>query len=251
MPAEIGTTLENLQNQIETNWGDLRIISGEWYEPGANCPSLYISVAWSGWGKVSAARAATRIIGTLFKEKSIDIILFTGVAGAANSKLNQWDIVIPTELVQHDMDARPFYQRYVIPALKQARISAKNKWVEWASSAIKDSISKKECKHFGKVKTGLIATGDRFLAETSLVKNLSRELPGLYAVEMEGAAVAQVAYQERVPWLIVRVISDGADNSAAQTFNDFLKDYEKCSWYLIETLLKKYTTAPWKKKIAR
>ncbi len=250
MPEEIGSTIENLRNPIESHWGDLRIISGEWYEPGANYPSLYISVAWSGWGKVSAARAATRLLGTFFKERSIDIIFFTGVAGAANSTLHQWDIVIPNELVQHDMDARPLFQRYVIPALKQERISSIKKWVEWASYAIKNSISKNNCKHFGKVETGLIATGDRFVAEKSLIDNLSRDLPGLCAVEMEGAAVAQVAYQERVPWLIVRVISDGADNSAAQNFKDFLKDYEKYSWNLIETLLKNYKTAPWEGKIA-
>ena len=70
----------------------------------------------------------------------------------------------------------------------------------------------------------------------------------LCAVEMEGAAVAQVACQEKVPWLIVRVISDGADDSAAQTFSDFLKDYEKSSWDLIEVLLNNYKTAPWNEK---
>ena len=62
---------------------------------------------------------------------------------------------------------------------------------------------------------------------------------------MEGAAVAQVAAQEKVPWLIVRVISDEADNSASQTFSEFLKDYEKYSWNLIEVLLKNYKKAPW------
>ena len=66
---------------------------------------------------------------------------------------------------------------------------------------------------------------------------------------MEGAAVAQVAYQERVPFLIVRVISDGADNSADQTFTDFLKSYERFSWDLIYALLKRYKDAPWDKKI--
>ena len=175
MPEEIGATLANLQNQIETHWGDLRITSGEWYEHGENCPSLYISVAWSGWGKVSAARAATRLLGTSFRGKSIDIILFTGVAGAANSTLNQWDIVIPTELVQHDMDARPLFQRYVIPALKKERITSIPQWVDWASSVLKDSITHKRFEHFGRVETGLIATGDRFIAEKSLLDNLSRE----------------------------------------------------------------------------
>ena len=66
---------------------------------------------------------------------------------------------------------------------------------------------------------------------------------------MEGAAVAQVAYQERVRFLIVRVISDGADNSADQTFTDFLKSYQRFSWDLIHALLKRYRDAPWDKNL--
>ena len=245
MPEEMGSTIRNLQNPSETNWGDLKIISGQWYGSGDDVPSVYISAAWSGWGKVSAARAATRLLGTSFRGRGIDLLLFTGVAGAANPGLQQWDIVLPTALVQHDMDARPIFQKYVIPALHKGRIASIDKWVEWATTALQEAISNNLVQHFGKIETGLIATGDRFIAEKSLLEDLSRELPGLSAVEMEGAAVAQVACQEQVPWLIVRVISDGADDSAAQTFNDFLKDYEKISWNLIEVLLNNNKTAPW------
>tara|TARA_B100001250_G_scaffold384439_1_gene379284 strand:- start:803 stop:1576 length:774 start_codon:yes stop_codon:yes gene_type:complete len=248
MPEEIGSTIGNLQNLSETNWGDLKIISGEWCESGSNSPSVYISAAWSGWGKVSAARAATRLLGQYFEGRAIDLLLFTGVAGAAKSALKQWDIVLPTELIQHDMDARPLFQKYVIPALNTGRIASIDKWVEWATTALKESVSKNFVEHFGTVETGLIATGDRFIADKSLLENLSRELPGLCAVEMEGAAVAQVACQEKVPWLIIRVISDGADNSAAQTFNEFLKDYEKFSWNLIEVLLNNHKRAPCNKR---
>jgi len=69
-------------------------------------------------------------------------------------------------------------------------------------------------------------------------------LPDLRAVEMEGAAVAQVAEQEGVPWLVLRVISDGADAAAAQSFEDFLKLYEKQAWRLIEALLQRCNNAP-------
>ena len=69
--------------------------------------NLYVSFAWSGWGKVSAARAATRIIGFDFNNFPIEFLIFTGVAGAVNRNLKQWDIVIASELIQHDMDARP------------------------------------------------------------------------------------------------------------------------------------------------
>ena len=62
---------------------------------------------------------------------------------------------------------------------------------------------------------------------------------------MEGAAVAQVAEQENINWLIIRVISDDADESASQNFTDFLRDYQNFSWKLIEALLKKCREAPW------
>ena len=245
MPEEIGLTILNLQNTSVTNWGDLRITSGEWFKSGDKSPSVYISAAWSGWGKVSAARAATRLLATSFNGREIDLLLFTGVAGSANKLLKQWDIVIPNELVQHDMDARPLFQKYVIPALNKGRIVAIEKWVEWASLSLKDSINKKLLNKFRKVETGLIAPGDKFISEKLLIEKLSMELPGLCAVEMEGAAIAQVASQEKVPWLIVRVISDESDKSAGQTFSDFLKDYEKYSWNLIEVLLNNYKNAPW------
>ena len=83
MPEEIGSTIGNLQNTTETFWGDLKITSGEWFDSGASAPSVYISTAWSGWGKVSAARAATRILGTHFNQRPVDLLLFTGVAGSA------------------------------------------------------------------------------------------------------------------------------------------------------------------------
>ena len=64
---------------------------------------------------------------------------------------------------------------------------------------------------------------------------------------MEGASVAQVAQQEGIPWLVIRVISDGADESADQNFIDFLEKYKNCSWYLIKALLKRCLDAPWDK----
>ena len=147
------------------------------------------------------------------------------------------------------MDARPLFKKHVIPALKKSRINAMQNWVQWATEVLRESISKKEIKPFKKVSNGLIATGDKFIADKNVIDNLCKELPGLFAVEMEGAAVAQVAHQERIPWLIVRVISDGADNNADQTFNEFLIDYQKFSWNLIYALLKRYGECPFGGKV--
>ncbi len=245
MPEEIGSTTKNLKNLSVKRYGDLKIFSGEFF-PDKNGESLLlVSVAWSGWGKVSAARAATRLIGFSYQNQLIDLLIFTGVAGSANSNFNQWDIVIPDELVQHDMDARPLYKKYQIPALKEARIKSLKTWVNWSTQVLKESITKNEIRPFLKVKNGLVATGDQFISSKLVIETLSKELPGLCAVEMEGASVAQVAQQEGVPWLVIRVISDGADNSAEKTFIDFLEKYKNCSWDLIKALLKRCLDAPW------
>ena len=69
MPEELGETLKNLTDVYETDWGDLKIFSGEWVNQSNVSLSIFVSVAWSGWGKVSAARASTRILGCKFKGK--------------------------------------------------------------------------------------------------------------------------------------------------------------------------------------
>ena len=97
-------------------------------------------------------------------------------------------------------------------------------------------LKKNNLKKFGKIEVGLIATGDKFISDKNLLENFLKELPGLCAVEMEGAAVAQVATQEKIPWLIIRVMSDEANNIAPQEFSVFLQDYKKYSWYLIRSL---------------
>ena len=240
MPEEIGLTLKNLNNLSEKKFGDLKIFSGEWQDKDSDNNYYYVSVAWSGWGKVCAARAATRLLAFSHKEKSVDFLLFTGVAGAANLKLKQWDIVIPNELIQHDMDASPLFPKYVIPILNKSKIDAISSLVNWATSSFQEFQS----EIFGHVENGLVATGDKFIADKTYLNKLCKDLPGLQAVEMEGAAVAQIAYQENIPWLIIRVISDSADNSAVQNFSEFLKEYEKRSWELIEVLLKKLNESP-------
>ena len=71
MPEEIGSTLKNLKNISETIYGDLKIYSGEWSNNESEKVSYFVSVAWSGWGKVCAARAATRLIGNSYKDSKI------------------------------------------------------------------------------------------------------------------------------------------------------------------------------------
>ena len=91
MPEEIGNTLNHLENVTSEKFGDLEVYSGKWFEKNNHTEPILISLAWSGWGKVSAARAVTRLLSNSTKENPIDCIFFTGVAGAVDSNLKQWD----------------------------------------------------------------------------------------------------------------------------------------------------------------
>ena len=235
MPEEIGSDLSHLQQLRSEQHGDLTIHHGTWRE------GIRISLAWSGWGKVSAARAATRLLGSA---PDIDLLLFTGVAGAADPALQQWDVVLADAVVQHDMDSRPLFPRFTLPALNRAQLNPESSWLTWASAALAQAAQAEELDGFGTPSTGLIATGDRFIGDTAVLNALREALPGLKAVEMEGAAVAQVAEQEGIPWLVLRVISDGADASAAQSFEDFIQMYDRRAWCLLQALLSRVEQAP-------
>ena len=241
MQEEIGSTIENLENVISTEYGDLKIYYGKLKKKVPNYESIFITCAWSGWGKVSAARAITRILAGTNK---IDLIIFTGVAGAANKSLSQWDIVIANEVIQHDMDARPIFEKFVLPPLNKAKLKSDNSLINWILRSLKKSVKNNKLTRFGQIKKGLIATGDSFISDQRVIKKLKDELPNLDAIEMEGGAVAQVAEQEGVPWVIVRVISDSADSNSENDFDQFIKDYVLRSWELINCLLQDIPEMP-------
>ncbi len=236
MREEIGNTLNHLVDITSKEFGDLIIYTGKWDNKNNNFDTLIVSVAWSGWGKVSAARAVTRLISNSSKEHPIDCIIFTGVAGAVDSSLKQWDVVVADQVVQYDMDARPLFKRFYIPALNLDRISSPEEWKQNIYSTIFNAKNNGLLGEFGCITKGLIGTGDRFISDRNILVELSKNLYGLKAVEMEGAAVAQVASQERIPWVIIRVISDDANSDAAQNFSEFLEQYKNNSWHLLNTI---------------
>ena len=237
MPEEIGNTLNNLDDVNSKKFGDLEIYSGKWDDKTNNFQPIFVSLVWSGWGKVSAARAATRLISNSSKDHPIDCIFFTGVAGSVDLNLKQWDVVVADKVIQYDMDARPLFKRFYIPALNLDRLSSSEEWWEKTFSVIFNAKNDGRLEDFGLITKGLIGTGDRFISDRNILVELSKELDGLKAVEMEGAAVAQVATQEGIPWVIIRVISDEANSDAAQNFSEFLELYKKKSWDLLNTIL--------------
>ena len=237
MSEEVGNTISNLKNVISNNFGDLTIYSGEWLDNNDMNKKILVSVAWSGWGKVSSARAASRILSNIYKDKTVDFLLFTGVAGGISKELKQWDIVIPNQLVQYDMDARPMFDRFILPSLNIDRINVNPNILNWANKIVREELNRKEILFFNNLFNGVVGTADKFVSSQSQIEILKKTLPEICAVEMEGAAVAQVAYQERIPFLIVRVISDSADEEASLKFGEFIKLYESHSWNLIKIFL--------------
>ena len=202
---------------------------------------MRLSLAWSGWGKVSAARAATRLLAS---DPSIDLLVFTGVAGRCGSGPAPMGCGVGRcrGAARHGCPAP-------VPTLHAASTEpgpapTAAAWFDWAKTALLEAHSAGELDGFARPSSGLIATGDRFIGDPAVLQALRDALPDLRAVEMEGAAVAQVAEQEGIPWLVLRVISDGADEAAAQNFEDFVKRYEQQAWRLIEALLQRCNTTP-------
>jgi len=182
-------------------------------------------------GKVAAAMTAT----TLVEKFGVTHILFTGVAGAGDKTIHVGDIVVAESLVQHDMDASPLFPRFEVPLTGQSRFQPDQLLSQRVSSAAHaflesdflDTIAQVERQEFGlvqpRVHRGLIASGDQFVNDRLRIEALNSALPGLVAVEMEGAAVAQVCQELGVPFAVIRAISDNANENAAHDFMRFVK----------------------------
>lgn len=207
-----------------------------------------VVLSFSRWGKVAAASTATTLINVF----NVDFILFTGVAGAVSEALNIGDIVIGNGFYQHDMDARPFFDQFQIPLtngcllkphitqIKQAKIAAENMLARIASIINEDDLALFHIVN-PSIHIGIIASGDQFITNAHLHQNLdlthgeSRTL----AVEMEGAAIAQVCEEYKIPYLIIRTISDKASHTAAIDFQKFINNVaSQYSVALVEDFLK-------------
>ncbi len=235
MPEEVGAILDNLKSVKSSKFGDFEMFTGTYTLK--NLKEVVITTAWSGWGKVSAARATTRLLSSNFNSIPVEIALFTGVAGAVDKKLKQWDIILSDSVMQHDMDARPLFEKYVIPAIKKREIIPESSLLDFVFNQLEKDLKKQNLTRFGSLYKGLIATGDMFISDNDKLDQLSKEIVGLSAVEMEGAAFAQVAFQENVDWIVMRVISDEANENASSDFNKFLNEYKLNSFDLIQSFL--------------
>ncbi len=187
-----------------------------------------VVVAYTGIGKVNAAMTATLTVG-YFKPSEV---IFTGIAGGLKSDLKPTDIVVAVKCVQHDLNY--VYDDSVISYSVSSPITGKVNPVFYKSDSgmleiLKENFPKIQLKSYEigdqvyqpKIMTGIIATGDAFIASEIKKEELINRFQA-DAVEMEGAAVAQICYQYNTPFILIRSISDSADENADLDIEKFL-----------------------------
>ena len=188
-----------------------------------------VVVVKSGIGKVNAA-ICTQILVTHF---GVDIVINTGVAGSLKNEINIGDVVISTDALQHDMDATGFgYEPGMIPRMKTSIFNADDKLVEIAVDSCKTAVPE-----IGVFK-GRVVSGDQFITDKVVKDRLVKLFSG-YCTEMEGAAIAQAAYLNEIPFLIIRAISDKADDSASMDYGEFEKKAIDHSVALLTEMLRR------------
>lgn len=187
-----------------------------------------VVIVRSGVGKVNAA-LCTQILADLF---SVTHIINTGVAGSLNAKLDIGDILISTDALHHDVDATIFgYQPGEVPQLGRREFPADLRLAELAKAAC-EKVNPDIHAVLGRV-----LSGDQFVSSNEVKQRLLREYQGDCA-EMEGAAIAHGAYRNGIPFVIIRAISDKADNSAEMDYPVFEAAAAKHSAALVRELLK-------------
>ena len=170
-----------------------------------------VVIVRSGIGKVNAGMCA-QILADKF---NVDYIINTGIAGSLRNEINIGDIVLSKDALEHDMDAVAFgYDRGVIPRMETSTFKVDDKLIAVASESCKVA-----CPDVN-VHVGRVLTGDQFISDKAVKNDLIATFDG-YCCEMEGAAIAHAAYLNNIPFLIIRAISDKADDSASMDYPTF------------------------------
>lgn len=164
-------------------------------------------------GKVAAATTATALI----EHFGVREIVFTGVAGGLGPGVRVGDVVVADAFLQHDLDASPIFPRHEVPLYGCSRFATDAALTQRLADAVRRALPG------AALHRGLIVSGDRFVSTTAEARALQAELPDALAVEMEGAAIAQVCHDYGVAYAAVRTVSDRADDDAHGDFTRFVE----------------------------
>ncbi|MBD1382059.1 5'-methylthioadenosine/S-adenosylhomocysteine nucleosidase [Metabacillus arenae] len=198
-----------LRNKLENK--EQKIIAGCEFTTGSFNGKEVILLK-SGIGKVNAALSTA----ILLDRYQPDYVINTGSAGGFHHSLNVGDVIISTEVRHHDVDVTAFgYEYGQVPGLPAAFLPDPM-LVENAVAAAKTVSSSQVVK-------GIIATGDSFMNDPVRVEFVRTKFSELHAVEMEAAAISQVCHQFKVPFVIIRALSDIAGKESDISFEQFLE----------------------------
>jgi adenosylhomocysteine/aminodeoxyfutalosine nucleosidase len=218
MREEIEPILE-LVDEID---GEIDFGKNRYYKAKFN--GINLIIAYSKIGKVNSALTASIMV----EKFEIDLLLFSGVAGAINPKLQIGDLIIAKKLCQHDLDITAFGHPYGYVPESQIFVY---------TNEILNNIAKKVAKKLDKkLFEGVIATADQFIANPEK-KEWIQETFNADALEMEGASVGFICDALGVPFFVLRAISDSADMDAGFDFDNFLdKSAKESAKFLIEMI---------------
>ena len=222
MEPEVQALIRDMEASEQKTKAGMKFYAGRLY----GVPAVVVQ---SGIGKVNAAVCAQ----ILADDYQVGALINTGVAGSLQASINIGDIVLSTDALQHDMDATQFgYALGVIPQMACSDFPADLRLLQLAETS---------CRKVNpdiQVFSGRVLSGDQFVA-SSQKKQWLVETYGGYCTEMEGAAIAQTAYLNQIPFLIIRGISDKADDSAHMSYDEFLRLAVENSLRLLRELLPK------------
>ncbi len=207
MDIEVSMLKKNMKNAVSVNISGVDFVAGELFGHDA-------VVAKCGVGKVNAALCTE----TMILKFAPDLIINTGIAGSLTERLSVLDVAVAKSVVQHDFDITYFdYPRGLVPGVGSVEIPT-----DGAISKAIEGIVKGMgvgCEY------GVIATGDQFICSDEKKDELRREFSAV-ACEMEGGAIGQVCHINKVPFTIIRAISDSADGADMdyETFSERAAD---------------------------
>lgn len=203
MQEEIETLLHLMENKTEKE------IAGSVFHDGI-LEGLPVTVVQCGIGKVNAA-LCTQILCDLF---GVTHLVNTGIAGSLCNDLDIGDMVVSQDAMYHDVDAVAFgYPMGKVPGMNVTAFPADETMIAYAFAAA-------EKVNPGHTKIGRVASGDQFVASRE-VKDRIVSITHALCTEMEGTAIAQTAYRNRLPFVILRAISDKADDSTHMDYPTF------------------------------
>ena len=171
-------------------------------------------------GKVNSARVCQMLIDNF----NIELVINVGTAGSVDNRLDIGDIVVASELVQYDFDVTPF--------------GRKLGEIENIGESIKVEENLLNLFNDMNVKKGIIASGDKFITEKEEKDNIRKIFKAL-CIEMEGASIAQVCYLDKIPFLVIRSITDKLDGSSKVDFEMFLESSSNIAADILKNILSK------------